>query len=136
MRAPINRAACESNVAMFEAKLAARPLPIKEGALLLSNPACDQGCSICSMACAIVPERLKWWREELSRSVVAGAFPIAEQSAAERLEAMLSAVDSIAASDAWAEAFHEARELLDQPEQISLAAKAAARRFVLLMGDA
>lgn len=36
-------------------------------AVLMMEPACDVGCRSCLLECAILPQRLAWWRGEVER---------------------------------------------------------------------
>jgi hypothetical protein len=39
----------------------------QQGEMVLREPACDVGCRVCYLACAIRPARLAWWEGEVER---------------------------------------------------------------------
>jgi hypothetical protein len=65
---PIGSEHCRSAIARLEVTLEQRPnyQPRSSKALALRNPACAHGCAVCYMECAIAPERLAWWQNELA----------------------------------------------------------------------
>lgn len=65
---PIRSEHCRAAIAKLEAIIQQRPnyQPMRPTALALDHPACSHGCSTCFMTCAIAPERLAWWENELA----------------------------------------------------------------------
>ncbi len=58
------------NIERFSAIIASRPnyKPDKDDTLRSRKPACEWGCAVCHMECAIAPDRLAWWQAELAKT--------------------------------------------------------------------
>lgn len=60
------------NIERYSAIIASRPhyQPkwAGEDTDLLRHAACERQCDKCYMACAIAPERLKWWENQLAKA--------------------------------------------------------------------
>lgn len=58
-------------IARIEEMLAARP--VREGLILHAESSkCERRCPTCYLGCAILPDRLAWWENELDK---AGGVP-------------------------------------------------------------
>ena len=66
-RPPIAASHCRAAIDGLKATVENRPnyQPNSPTALVLHHPACEHQCSTCYMACAIAPDRLAWWKNEL-----------------------------------------------------------------------
>lgn len=87
-RKPIASECCRVAITGLETRLQQRPnyQPDRPKALVLRSPACSHGCTTCYMTCAIAPERLAWWRNELAAAECYEAGAVLQHDAALFLE--------------------------------------------------
>lgn len=62
--------AAMTNIERYSAIVASRPnyQPERDEQLTLNRPACEWQCAKCYMTCAIAPNRVEWWQNELAKS--------------------------------------------------------------------
>lgn len=68
--------AAMTNIERYSAIVASRPnyQPKHEDEIALGRAACEWQCAKCYMTCAIAPDRVEWWQNELAKTCGSSAI--------------------------------------------------------------